>query len=228
MAETDFEAGTLVRHRQWGTGEVIGKTEDSKVLVEFDQGLEMEFGLEVARRALRALPEGGLASLGRQDRDMLRHWARESVLRLTAAALVDLEQEAKSTKLPAGITNSDLRASIETSGAIDEAWAGWWKRETPRRSSPTLRRQPGPCLPFGFSQPKCGSMLGPSRLATSKASPGCSTPPQSSPVSRGVLPIRRSGQRVGVANRPTRRPCAVGTGGPSAARSSAAGRDLSD
>lgn len=158
MAETDFEAGTLVRHRQWGIGEVIGgNIEERKLLVEFDQGSEMEFGLEVAHRALRVLPEGGLASLGRQDRDMLRHWARESVLRLITAAIIDLEQEAKSTKLPAGIKISDLRASIETSGAIDGAWAGWWKRarrvieESPyfglHRATISSRRAVGTSLP---------------------------------------------------------------------------------
>lgn len=88
---------------------------------------------------------------------MLRHWARESVLRLIAAALLDLEQEAKSTKLPPGIKISDLRASIETSGAIDGAWAGWWKRvrkvieESPyfglHRATISSRRAVGTPLP---------------------------------------------------------------------------------
>lgn len=145
MKDQELQTGVLVRHRQWGVGQLVA-IEDAgrQIVVDFRGKPQHSMAREMALRSLTTIPAAGLDAMLWDDPNALLSWTNEAPLKLIAAALTDMGGSGKSR---------EIREKLEGRVLRDIKWVTWWKRVQPavkespnfmvnKDGSTTLRGEP--------------------------------------------------------------------------------------
>ena len=120
LRDSDIHIGTVVSHSRWGLGQIIEIEEGSERLrIDFQSMPGQSMARRLALRVLDHVPEDGLEAGIVLNREQVLSWEKESPLRLVAAALVDTDLEARTSRLKDRLTTY----VIDTS-----SWDTWWRR----------------------------------------------------------------------------------------------------